>query len=77
MLSAIQEKACCKDEVDKAYHLVTFEFLQACNKLFEEGILSHGVINSPKTQTLQNMTAGFTFFEVWHHEISSNNSGEL
>ena len=77
MLAAIEEMACHKEEVEKASHLATLEFLQACNKLFEEGVLSHEVIKSPSSKILQNKKTGFAFFEAWHHEVSTNNPGEL
>ena len=75
MLAAIQEMASRKEEVEKDYHLATLEFLQACNSLFEEGILSHKVIKSSTSPVLQNMTAGFNFFEAWHKDVSCNNPG--
>lgn len=77
MLAAVQEMASRKEEVEKAYHLSTLKFLQACNKLFEEGILSHEIINSPTSPALRNMKMGFAFFEAWHQDVSCNNPGWL
>ena len=77
MLAAVQEMASHKEEVEKAYHQSTLEFLQACNKLFEEGILSHERIISPTSTALRNMKMGFAFFETWHQDVSGNNIGWL
>lgn len=71
MLAAIKEMAKYKDEVTKSCHLETAEYLEVCNKLFENGILSHDVhvIKSSSSPVLENMRQGFAYFEQWHHEL--------
>ena len=69
MLAAIKEMAGYKDEVNKACHLGTFKYLDACNKLFERGILSHEVIDSLSSPVLHNMMEGFSYFERWHDAL--------
>ena len=46
MLAAIKEMSTYRDEVTKESHLETANYLDACNKLFENGILSHQIIDS-------------------------------
>ena len=75
MLSAIKEMASYKDEVNKACLLETFKYLDACNKLFERGILSHDLINSLSSPVLQNMTEGFSYFERWHETLCQSETG--
>lgn len=72
MLAAIKEMAKYKDEVSKSCHLETAEYLEACNKLFENGILSHNVIKSSSFPVSENMIQGFAYFEQWHHELSES-----
>ena len=75
MLTAIREMASNKDIHTSAQHIAVAEYLEACNKLFEEGILSHEVINSLTSPLLKNMKTGFTFFEKWHEELSELQTG--
>lgn len=44
---------------------LTVEYLEACNQLFERGILSHTRIWSGDSVILQNMEKGFKFFTSW------------
>ena len=62
MLAGIKEMASYKDEVNTAYHLEAFEYLDACNKLFERGILSHDLIDSQSFSVLHNMMEGMKHF---------------
>jgi hypothetical protein len=75
MLAAIKEMASYKDEINKACHLETYKYLDACNKLFERGILSHELINSLSSPVLENMTEGFSCFERWHQVLCQNETG--
>ena len=61
MLAAIKEMASYRDEVTKKCHLETANYLEACNKLFEMGILSHEIIDSLSSQVLLNMKQGFGY----------------
>ena len=77
MLTAIRELASHKDECTASHHIAVAEYLEACNQLFEEGILSHEVINSQTSPALQRMKLGFTFFENWHKELSQSETGNV
>ena len=43
------------------------EFLEACNLLFERGLLSRQRVNSNSSQVLNNIRNGLKFFEMWCH----------
>ena len=77
MLAAIKEMASYRDEVTKEIHLETAKYLEACNKLFEMGILSHEIIDSPNSPVLQNMKLGFSYFKEWHQQLSQSDTGNL
>ena len=48
----------------------TLQNLQAVNKLFEEGILSHNVVNSMECTVIKNMDEGYLFFRIdWIHSL--------
>ena len=76
MLAAIKEMAKYKDEVTRSSHLETAEYLEACNKLFENGILSYDMIRSMSSPALENMRQGFAFFEQWHLDLSQSDTGK-
>lgn len=76
MLAAIKEMANYKDEVTRSCHLETAEYLEACNKLFKNGILSHDMIKSSTSPVLENMRQGFAYFEQWHHDLSQSDTGK-
>lgn len=44
---------------------LTIEYLEACNQLFERGILGHVRIWSGDSVILQNMEKGYKFFSSW------------
>ena len=41
------------------------EFLEACNLLFERGLLSRQRVNCNSSQVLNNIRNGLKFFEMW------------
>ena len=43
----------------------TAAFLDACNLLFEQGLLSRRRINNEKSPVLANIRKGMDFFEKW------------
>ena len=46
------------------------KFLQACNALFERGLLSkHGWINSTPNPITNSITKGYTFFSNWYDQL--------
>lgn len=54
---------------DKVHVEATLKYLEACNRLFERGFLSHDRIMSMDSEIIQNITQGFKFFSAWIDEI--------
>ena len=50
---------------DSASAKLTLKFLEACNKIFERGLLSHDKVTSPDSRVVTNITEGFKFFSTW------------
>ena len=44
--------------------------MQACNKIFEMGILSHEKIKSDNRNVLLNIETGFKYFKDWHDSLN-------
>lgn len=44
---------------------LTVQYLEACNKMFERGILGHVRIWSGESVILHNMEEGYKFFCTW------------
>ena len=68
MLAAIREMA-EKDECTKQTHVCAAEYLEACNLIFENGILSHEMICSPNSKALMNIREGMKWFFKWKEEL--------
>ena len=68
MIAAIREMAEKKEELRET-HLLTAEYLQACNLLFENEILSHEKITSVSSKALLNMAEGMKWFMKWKEEL--------
>ena len=62
MISAVRELAENVHVGDR--HQRVAEYLEACNRLFEEGILSHSIVSSSEQKVLVNMKIGFEFFSA-------------
>ena len=45
--------------------LCTKKFLEACNLIFERGLLDKGGVNSTEHEILQNIDRGYNFFCTW------------
>ena len=43
----------------------TFQYLSACNLLFEQGLLSHNRVFAKDMKVLHNVKQGYTFFADW------------
>ena len=69
MLAAIREMAEKKDECTKQTHVCTAEYLEACNLIFENGILSHEMICSPNSKALVYISEGMKWFLKWKEEL--------
>ena len=50
---------------DKVHVEATLNHLEACNRMFERGFLSHDRIMSMDSEIIQNITQGFTFFFLY------------
>ncbi|XP_065905179.1 uncharacterized protein [Dysidea avara] len=48
----------------------TLQYLEACNKIFEKGLLSHDKICDVDSKVLHSISTGFSFFEKWHGDLS-------
>ena len=75
MLAAIKEMASYRDEVTKKCHLEAANHLEACNELFETGILSHEMVDSPSSPVSLNMKQGFGYFQDWHQQLCGGDTG--
>ena len=49
-------------------------YLEACNKIFEQGKLSHEKVASPDHQVILNIQEGYQFFIEWLDEIFEQGS---
>lgn len=65
MISAIQELA---KEPDQGSVKPVAQFLEACNLIFEKGLLSKRRISSMNSPVIQNIKKGMSFFEKWCHD---------
>ena len=54
---------------DSSSTKLTLSYLEACSKIFEEGLLSHDKVKMPDCQVIKNIEDGFNFFTGWLDEI--------
>ena len=54
---------------DAAATLLTVQFLEALNEMFEEGFLSHKQIDSLSSPVLLKMSSGYQFFTAWLNSL--------
>lgn len=47
----------------------TRKYLEACNKIFENGFLCHKKIYSSDSEVLVNIQSGFSFFSKWINSL--------
>ena len=64
MVAAVQDLA---KEPNQDCAAPVASFLEACNLIFENGLLSRRRINSLKSPVIQNIQKGMDFFEKWCH----------
>ena len=50
----------------------TLQYLEACNKLFEEGFLSHRKITDINSDVLKSISQGYEFFTSWINQLIEN-----
>ena len=73
MLSAIRELADKRDFSES--HTATGDYLDACNRMFETGILSHSKIIYQQSHVLVNLHTGFNHFFQWHEALQASCPG--
>ena len=49
--------------------LLVVDYLEACNKLFERGLLGHVRISTYPNQILSNMEKGYSYFTNWLNSL--------
>lgn len=76
MISAVRELAEKEAPVGQ-HHECVAKYLEACNSLFELGILSHNIVSSSDQRVLQHMKCGFEFFQHWKKDLSQKFPGML
>ena len=69
MIAAIHEMAERKDGLINQTHMLTGEYLAACNFIFERGILSHDMTTSCSCTCLTNVSEGMKWFFKWKEEL--------
>ena len=71
MIAAVKDLA---GEPNQEASIKTAAFLDACNLLFEQGLLSRRRVNSKDSSVLKNIKRGLSFFEEWcaSHEETGN-----
>ena len=72
MIAAVKDLS--SSGTDVAASTKTGEYLDACNLLFEQGLLSHHRVNNKDSSVLENIKKGMSFFEQWcaNHENTGN-----
>ena len=50
---------------------LTLKYLEACNKIFEKGLLSHKRITSVDSEILTSIKTGFHYFVSWHKDLAA------
>lgn len=72
MIAAVKDLALTASDVGPNQNAV--DFLEACNLLFEQGMLSRRRINNKNSPVLTNIKKGMAFFEQWcpDHEDTGN-----
>jgi len=66
----------CTTTLVKIPHPVTLKvslcYLEACNKIFEKGLLSHEKVCDPSSKVINSIKQGFAFFTEWHAGLSKD-----
>ena len=68
VISEIKEFIHTANPHNKCSVELTIQYLQACNKMFENGILSHTAIKNTDSIILHNIDEGFHFFMGWYDD---------
>ena len=62
----------CHNRNDNQSVTQCLQYLQACNKLFENGFLSHELIRDMQSPVLLNIQEGFSFFSNWFESLEAD-----
>ena len=54
---------------DSSSAKLTLSYLEACNKIFERGLLSHDKVATPDCRVVLNLQEGYDFFTKWLDKI--------
>ena len=63
MIAAVKDLSSNGTDVEASTK--TGEYLDACNLLFEQGLLSYRRVNNKDSSVLKNIKQGMSFFEQW------------
>ena len=47
----------------------TLKYLEACNKVFENGLLNHERVTNLESEVLKSIMEGYNFFCKWHQSL--------
>lgn len=75
MISALKGYADTNPQpCDAASVKLTADYLQACNQIFERGILARKIVKGLNSPVLENIKDGFSFFVKWYekHKLKGN-----
>lgn len=75
LIAAIREIAERRGLGEGDTHTVVAQYLEACNLIFENGILSHDIISSSQSACLANICKGMSWFFKWKEEVAAQNAG--
>jgi len=57
---------------DAASVKATLLYLEACNKVFEQGLLSHDKVCDMNSKVIKSIKKGFSDFIKWHASLLKN-----
>ena len=73
VIAEINEFIAINNPGSKSSLILTVLFLEACNKMFEHGLLSHTHVKNLDNPILKNLNDGFHFFMGWCDDSVLNN----
>ena len=50
----------------------TLKYLNGCNMLFEQGLLSHDRVHAKDVKVIENIKVGYSFFSDWLRNLLLN-----
>ena len=77
MISALRGYCECEPTPTDAESVkATSQYLEACNLIFEKGILSKKMVRALNSSVIQNIRDGFTFFVDWFEKHQAQGKNE-